>query len=145
MISRQLGMAITVAVSLQAAPALAADQTLDYAFFKTRVEPIFLKKRPDHVRCVVCHSESNTALKLVKLEKGAKTWTEEQSRQNYEAALKVAVPGNTDASPLLRHPLATEAGGDAYHSGGRQFANKNDPDWKTLAAWVNGEKAPAKK
>ena len=25
--------------------------TLDYEFFKSRVEPIFLKKRPTHARC----------------------------------------------------------------------------------------------
>ena len=25
-------------------------------------------------------------------------------------------------------------------SGGRQFATKNDPEWKVLAAWVNGAK-----
>ena len=29
---------------------------LDYEFFKTRVEPIFLKRRSaDHARCYVCH------------------------------------------------------------------------------------------
>jgi hypothetical protein len=26
---------------------------LDYEFFKSRVEPIFLTKRPDHANCVV--------------------------------------------------------------------------------------------
>ena len=59
-------------------------------------------------------------------------------------ASKLVVPGNTDASQLLRQPLALEAGGNAYHSGGRQFATKNDPEWKILAEWVNGQKAPAK-
>ena len=113
MISHRLGMIIAVAVVLQAAPAFAADQTLDYGFFKTRVEPIFLKKRPDHVRCYVCHSESNTAFKLVKLSPGSNFWTEEQSRQNFEVASKLVVPGNTDASHLLRQPLAPQAGGNA--------------------------------
>jgi YVTN family beta-propeller protein len=36
----------------------------------------------------------------------------------------------------LTHPLAPEAGGDAFHSGGRQFETQNDPDWLILAAWV---------
>jgi hypothetical protein len=144
MISHRLGMIIAVAVVLQAAPAFAADQTLDYGFFKTRVEPIFLKKRPDHVRCYVCHSESNTAFKLVKLSPGSNFWTEEQSRQNFEVASKLVVPGNTDASHLLRQPLALQAGGNAYHSGGRQFETKNDPEWKILAQWVNGQKAQAR-
>lgn len=145
MISRRLSMAITVAVVLQAAPAYAADQTLDYAFFKTRVEPIFLKKRPDHVRCVVCHAHATNAFKLEDLSHGSKVWTDEQSHRNFEVVSKLVVPGNTDASHFLKQPLAAEAGGNAYHSGGRQFASKNDPDWKILAQWVNGEKAPAKK
>ena len=33
---------------------------LDYEFFKSRVEPVFLTKRPDHARCYVCHVESTT-------------------------------------------------------------------------------------
>ena len=37
--------------------------TLDYEFFKTRVEPIFLKKREGHTRCYVCHEESNNAFR----------------------------------------------------------------------------------
>ena len=37
------------------------------------------------------------------------------------------------------HPLAHEAGGDEFHSGGRQFLSKDDPDWKAMAAWVGAE------
>jgi hypothetical protein len=36
------------------------------------------------------------------------------------------------------HPLAHDGGGDVFHAGGRQFADKNDPDWKSIAAWANG-------
>jgi hypothetical protein len=36
----------------------------------------------------------------------------------------------------LIHPLAPEAGGDLFHSGGRQFASKDDPDWKALAEFA---------
>jgi hypothetical protein len=145
MISRRLSMAMAVAVFLQAISALAAEPALDYGFYKTRVEPIFLKKRPDHVRCVVCHAHANTAFKLEELAHGSKAWTEEQSRRNFEMVSKLVVPGNPDASHFLKQPLAPQAGGNAYHSGGRQFASKNDPDWKVLAQWVNGEKVSAKK
>ncbi|MDB5862769.1 MAG: hypothetical protein JWO70_575 [Betaproteobacteria bacterium] len=135
--SHRLGMAMAAA-TLLAAPVHAADKALDYEFFKTRVEPVFLKKRPDHVRCYVCHSDSNSAFKLEKLAPGSTFWTEEQSRKNFQVVSHLVVPGNTDASLLLTRPLAPQAGGHAYHSGGRQFPSRDDPEWKILAQWVNG-------
>ena len=45
-------------------------ETLNYAFFKRSVEPIFLKKREGHTRCYVCHVESNNAFRLERLEPG---------------------------------------------------------------------------
>jgi len=42
-----------------------------------------------------------------------------------------------------RELLAPEGGGNAFHSGGRQFASKSDPDWKILAQWVDGAKLKA--
>jgi hypothetical protein len=115
--------------------------TLDYEFFKTRVEPIFLEKRPTHARCYVCHEEANHALKLAKLSPGNTTWTEEESRRNFDTVSRLVTPGDPLASILLLHPLSPEAGGDAFHSGGRQFESQSDPDWKTLADWVRGQKA----
>ena len=53
------------------------------------------------------------------------------------------VPGDPSKSLLLLRPLAPEQGGFAYHSGGRQFASKDDPEWKVIAQWVNGAKAKA--
>jgi hypothetical protein len=38
----------------------------------------------------------------------------------------------------LRRPLKEEAGGDGFHGGGKHWTSKNDPEWQTLAAWVNG-------
>ena len=115
--------------------------TLDYGFFKTRVEPIFLKKRPTHARCYVCHEEANHALKLSKLSPGNTTWTEEESHRNFDTVSQLVTPGDPLGSTLLHHPLAPEAGGDAFHSGGRQFESQSDPDWQTLADWVRGHKA----
>ena len=40
------------------------------------------------------------------------------------------------------HPLAPDAGGDLFHSGGHQFASQDDPDWQAMAAWVR-QKPPA--
>ncbi len=113
--------------------------TLDYDFYKAKVQPIFLAKRPGHAPCVMCHAEANNMLRLEKLPDGQSTWTEEQTRKNFDTVAKIvqAVDDPLTAKILL-HPLAPEAGGDAFHSGGRQFASKNDPNWKTIAQWAQG-------
>ena len=140
MMLRRLGTALAVSVALQAGAVSAAEPSLDYQFFKSRVEPIFLKKRDEHVRCYVCHSESNSAFKLEKLPEGKTFWSEEQSRRQFEAVSRIVVPGEPGKSLLLLRPLAPEHGGYAYHSGGRQFASRDTPEWKTIAAWINGAK-----
>jgi len=119
---------------------------LDYEFFKTRVEPIFLKSRSeDHARCYVCHQvmrHGGGPLSLEMLPAGASFWTEEQSRHNFEVVSKLVVPGDPSLSLFLRMPLAPEAGGLAdTHQGGRQFASEDDPDWQNMKAWVLGQKA----
>src|SRR5262245_58237815 len=132
---------IAVALLLQVASLPAAAQSLDYAYFKANVETLFLKKRAGHVRCYVCHADrSNNAFRLEKLPAGAGFWTEEQSRKNFEVVSRLAAPGDPDKSLLLLQPLAPEAGGNAFHSGGRQFASKSDPEWQLLARWVGGAK-----
>jgi hypothetical protein len=116
----------------------AASASLNYEFFKTKVEPIFLAKRAGHTRCVACHTINNAPLHLVPLSPGSMTWNEEQSRQNFELVQRVAAPGLLE-SPLLKHPLALEAGGDPHHGGGQQFSSQQDPEWLTLKAFVLGE------
>jgi YVTN family beta-propeller protein len=120
-----------------------AAAALDFQFFKTRVEPIFLKQRSGHARCYVCHSESNRIFNLAALSPGSTDWTEEQSQRNFQNVQQLVVPGDPTSSRLLLHPLAPEAGGEAFHSGGRQFPSQNDPDWLTMAEWVRGPRAVA--
>jgi len=132
----------TAALLLPAVLSAQVKPTLDYGFYKAKIEPIFLTKKPGHTRCVVCHAESSNNFSLQKLDPGASGWTDAQSRRNFEMIGKLVNPGDTETSLLTHHPLAPEAGGDAFHSGGRQFQSKDDPDWKTLAAFVNGAKAP---
>lgn len=132
---------VAVVLAMAAATgSLAMAQSFDFAFYKDRVEPIFLKKRPGHARCVVCHAGGRRAFNLQPLAAGATSWTPEQSKQNFENAKNLAMAGNVTASPLLIHPLAATAGGDQFHSGGRQFRSKDDPDWKILAEWVTRAK-----
>jgi len=120
-----------------------SSSALDFDFFKSMVEPIFLKERSGHARCYSCHSEASRIFHLEKLSAGSITWTDEQSRQNFHTVSRLVTPGNPYASLLLIHPLAAEAGGDIFHSGGRQFETQNDPDWLTLAEWVRGANASA--
>jgi hypothetical protein len=117
-----------------------ASSSLDYEFFKTKVQAVFLARRAGHARCVVCHTFNNAAFKLVPLSPGSTTWNEEQSRLNFELVKRVAMPGYLE-SKLIKHPLAEEAGGDAHHGGAQQFASQQDPDWLTLKAFVMGEPA----
>src|SRR5262245_58223133 len=95
--------------------------TLDFGFYRSKVEPIFLAKKDGYTRCMVCHIESNNHFRLERLSPGATTWNEEQSRKNFEMVSKLVNPGDPATSMLTNHPLAPEAGGHAYHSGGRQF------------------------
>jgi hypothetical protein len=115
-------------------------QEVDYATYKAKIEPIFLKKREGHARCVVCHSESNNSFSLQPFPPGTKEYTEEQSRKNFEMISYLVVPGKPEQSRLATHPLAKEAGGEEYHSGGRQFRSKDDPDWKAIADWIKSAK-----
>ena len=135
-------MAAVAAVVLTAGPSGQAQSqgSLSYEYFRDKVQPVFLAKRGDHARCVVCHAVNNAPFHLVPLSPGATAWNEEQSRQNFELVQRVAVAGYME-SPLIKHPLAQEAGGDAHHGGGQQFASQSDPAWQTLKEFVSGATA----
>jgi len=129
--------------------ASASTASLDFEYFKTRVAPILLKKRPGHGRCYACHSgvESTPSARdyLEKLPPGASLWPDEQLHRVFQRVSRLVVPGSPDKSVFLLRPLDPQAGGGpagtSAHRGGRQFASKDDPDWKILAEWVQGAKA----
>jgi len=104
------------------------------------VQPVFLTKRAGYTRCVVCHAGGEAGF-LQPLAPGATEWTEEQSRKNFEAVSRLVVPGQPMKSRLLTHPLEPKAGGDEFHNGGRQFTSQDDPQFRTIAAWVAGKTA----
>jgi hypothetical protein len=132
------GFAIAVAIASSAA-AQSGPSSLDYEFFKTKVEPIFLTKRPGHARCVACHA-SGTPFRLQPLSPGSTAWNDEESRKNFEVIRRVVVPGSLK-SKLLIHPLAEQAGGDFFHSGGKHWNSQDEPEWQTLKAFVLGQTA----
>lgn len=140
MTSARLTMYAMTALIFGVASPAAVAQSLDYDYFKANVQPIFLKKRAGHARCVVCHAESNNAFRLQSLPQGSDAWTEEQTRKNFEAVKVLVKPGDPNGSHLLKHPLSPEAGGDEFHNGGHQFPTRDDPDWKVIAEWVRGAK-----
>lgn len=123
------------AASSSSATASSATPALDFAFFRDRVQPIFLARRGEHARCVACHGPP---LGLVRLRAGATSWTEDESRRNFESLKRLVAPGDPLASRLLMHPLAPAAGGDPFHTGGKHWTSQSDPEWQVLAAWVRG-------
>jgi len=122
-------------------PASASRATLDFEYFKSQVQPVFLIKRAGYTRCVVCHTGSGEVGFLQPLSPGATTWNDEQSRKNFEAVSRLVAPGQPMKSRLLTHPLDPQAGGDEFHNGGRQFTSQDDPQFQTLANWVTGKTA----
>ena len=101
-----------------------AQRSLDFEFFKSKVQPIFLAKRPGHARCVACHTGSQAVgFRLQPLPNGRKTWNEEESRQNFEAVKRVVLPGDL-RSPLwcilsLKRPVAISSTAEASISSRR--------------------------
>src|SRR6202795_2776508 len=134
--TRELGT--TAPPAEQAASSSTQTPPLSFEFFKTKVQPIFLKSRAEHARCYGCRILRNRIFRLEPLSPGSTDWSDEQSQRNFQSALEVVVPGDPASSKLLLHPLSPEAGGDPFHSGGRQFASQNDPDWLVIAEWVRG-------
>ena len=116
----------------------ASSSSLDFEYFKTKVQPILLAKRDGHARCVSCHT-SGTPMRFQPLSPGAAMWNEEESRKNFEVVRPRVVTGNPLKSKLLTHPLAEQAGGDNSHDGGKHWMSQDDPEWQTLATWVRGE------
>ena len=115
---------------------------LDYAFYRERVEPIFLRPRGGFVgsdaACVTCHTyQTNTPLELETpfVESGRMVWTETQSRRNMATVARLLDPTDVPRSRLLTAGLAPAAGGEA-HSGGVFWSSTDDPEWRTLAEWA---------
>jgi hypothetical protein len=116
----------------------AAASPLDYEVFKTRVQPILMSPRKGNARCVACHATGGGNSYLEPLPPGATTYTDEQTRRNFERVARLVTPGDPLKSILLTNPLAEEAGGSHWHGGGKHWQSQNDPEWQTLAAWARG-------
>ena len=98
-----LALTLAGAGAQQPASSSTAKASLDFEFFRTKVQPIFLNKRPGHARCIACHGQG-TPLRFQPLAAGSATWNEEDSRKNFETIKRVVQPGSLK-SKLLLHPL----------------------------------------
>jgi hypothetical protein len=128
-----LSFALVLAFVLEPAPPAGL---LDFEAFRTRIQPIFLKKRQGRARCVVCHTRETTPFRLRPLPSGGGSWSDQESRLNFETAARLVVPGKPLSSRLLTMALAEAAGGNAFHPGGKHWESQEDPEWRTLADWV---------
>jgi len=117
--------------------------TLDYDVFKTKVQPILISPRKGNARCLSCHSRGGGNAFLEPLAPGVTTYTEEQSRRNFERISRLVVPGEPLKSILLTNPLAQEAGGSHWHGGGKHWSSPENPEWQTLATWVRARPTAA--
>src|SRR5437762_11231301 len=116
----------TVMLRAQEGAAPAATR-LDFEFFKTKVQPIFLAKREGHARCVACHTKV-TPMRLQALSPGATTWDDEQSRRKFHVVVPRVLFRNLTQSRLMLHPLEAEAGGDLYPSAGKHWNSFFNPE-----------------
>ena len=117
-------------------PAAAA---LDYEFFKTRVQPIFLAERPGHARCIACHG-SGTPMRLQPLARRPRRGPTRSRARTSTWCGAWSCPASAK-SRLLMHPLAEQAGGDFYHNGGKHWTSQNDPEWQTVESLGDGRDA----
>ena len=116
----------------------AAPAMLDYEVYRTQVQPILMGPREGNARCSACHASGGGNSYLETLAPGVTTFTEAQTRRNFERVQRLVVPGDPMKSLLLTNPLAQEAGGSHWHGGGKHWQSQNDPEWQALAAWVRG-------
>ena len=113
--------------------------SVDFGFYRERVESIFLNRRPGNARCVVCHSRGGGNSFLEPLAAGATTYDDEQSMRNFERVQRLVVPGLPMESILLTNPLTEDAGGSHWHAGGKHWDSPDDGEWQTLSDWVMGQ------
>ena len=134
-----LSAASTRPLSAQQSAAPAAS-SLDFETFKGRVLPILISPRKGNARCVACHARGNAISFLEPLTPGADAYTDEQARRIFDRIQRVVVPGQPEKSPLLMNPLAEEAGGSHWHSGGKHWTSQSHPEFDVLVAWVRSNR-----
>jgi hypothetical protein len=113
-------------------------------FYRQNIEPIFTRPRgypgesDGNAACVMCHvwqTSLRFALDEMTDSPDGWTWTEEQSRRNYDVVTQLVNASDPPSSLLLLKPLSTQAGGLA-HTGGNYWESTEDPEYQVVLEWI---------
>jgi hypothetical protein len=106
------------------------DVALDYGVFVATIEPILQQRGCSNLGC---HGGQGSGELL--LSGGA------SPSADFLAVSGHVTPWDPPQSPLLRKPLAEDAGG-AVHAGGEIFLSASDPDYVAILDWITPEATP---
>jgi hypothetical protein len=140
----------TVAGCMAELDAPAPPTSLDEAYFRCRVQPVLTKS----CSAFLCHGDPERYFRVYarnRLRLGGTEATRNRALDPAERAFNFAsasgfVDGASPATSLLLMKPLDENGGGYYHGGatefgqGDVFSTRNEPEFKVLAAWINGEK-----
>lgn len=124
--------------------------SLDEAYFRCRVQPVLTKS----CSAFLCHGDPERYFRVYarnRLRLGGTEATRNRALSdaergfNFASALGFVDSTDLAGSLLLMKPL-DQVGGGYYHGGatefgqGDVFGSRTEPDFKVLAAWIDGEK-----
>lgn len=116
----------------------APQKQLDFAYFRSNVEPIFSTPGPDGFACITCHF-SHAILHLESPESAKGKFSIEEVINNYQSALRVVDEGSPADSYIVRKPTSPREGvaGGLSHAGGVRWPeHKQSWQYKTLIRWI---------
>ncbi len=111
---------------------------VDFDFFRSCVQRVFLNPREGAVPCTTCHAGGSRGF-APPVPEGRTYWNEEESRRNFRVVMRFVTPGYPMQSLFLQNPLHPDGGGTPMHGGGIRWESQDDPEWQELAAWIRGE------
>jgi HEAT repeat protein len=116
---------------------------LDFRYFVTRIEPILAKPGADGKACVFCHA-SHVIFKLLPPNNDG-VFSDQDSKENYQYAMRVVDITNPDKSLLLIKPTRpTDSEGNVgdylgTHNGGQRWhGNESSDQYRTILEWIRG-------
>ena len=117
----------------------AAEPALDFEFFRSCVQKVFMTPREGHIPCSNCHGGGGLA-GFAPVPQSGSEWNDQEAKRAFQTFSRVILPGNPDQSRFLLKMLHPDAGGSYTHNGPRRFQSRDDPEYRMLAAWIRGER-----